>query len=275
VNVHLWDRVRDWVVLFALVFISGMALVSRNEPVVIGLRAMSLQVAGSVERRLSWIGDYLSALEENDRLRTQNVQLSSQVARAREALAENSHLKTLLALHDSLDYPTIAAKIISKDINRQQNLLTLDVGTNDGVQPGMSVVDEDGIIGRVVLVSDDFSRVMPFLHTEFRIPARVEPGRSEGIVRWDGTNVRYLTLEHVIKTEPVEKGQRVVASASSGSFQPGYPVGTIDSVGLLTGRNEYLIRVTPAADYFAADYVFVVTQLPAQEQLELESSPVQ
>ena len=274
-NTQLWYRIRDWVLLFTLLLASTVTLVSRNEPVVLGLRSVSLQVAGGVERRLAWVGDYVSALEENNRLRSQNVQLSSEVARTREALQENNRLKTLLALADSLEYPTVPAKIISRDINRQQNFITLNVGRSDGVDVGMGVVDQDGIIGRVVLASQDFARVMPFLHTDFRVAARIVPGRSEGIVRWTGTDARFLSLEHVLKTEPVAAGQLVVTSASSGTFQPGYPVGVIDSVGALPGRNEYFIRITPAATYASADYVFVVQSLPSSEQLELESTPVQ
>ena len=274
-NTHLWDRIRDWVILFGLVFVAVSTLVSRNDPMVVGLRAVSLQVAGNIERRLSWVGDYISALDENDRLRLQNVQLSSQVARSREAVLENRRLRNLLNLTDSLDYPTLPTKIISKDINRQQNLMTLDAGRRDGVRVGMAVIDEDGILGRIDLVSEDYSRAMSILHTDFRVPARVEPGRAEGIVRWDGTDARYISLEHVLKTDPVAKGQFVVTSASSGSFQPGYPVGIVDSVARLPGRNEYLIRLLPAANYLAADYVFIVLQLPSPEQVELEATPVQ
>jgi rod shape-determining protein MreC len=263
------------VILTGLVFLSVSTLVSRNDTMVVGLRSISLQVAGNMERRLSWIGDYISALEENSQLRSQNVQLSSQVARSREAVLENLQLRELLALEDSLDYPTLATKIISKDVNRQQNLITLDAGSRDGVAVGMAVIDEDGILGRIVLVSEDYSRAMSILHTDFRVPARVEPGRAEGIVKWDGTDARYITLEHVLKTDPVEKGQLVVTSASSGSFQPGYPVGIVDSVARLPGRNEYSIRLSPSANYFAADYVFVVLQLPSNEQRNLESTPVQ
>ncbi len=274
-NTHLWDRIRDWVILVVLVGLSFSVLVSRNDRLVLGLRAISLQVAGSVEQRLSWIGDYIAALDENDRLRSQNVQLSSQVARSREAVLENVRLKRLLSLRDSLQYETLAAKIISKDVSKQQNLLTLDVGSADGVEEGMAVIDEDGVLGRIVLVSRRYSRAMSILHTDFRVPARVLPSRAEGILRWDGTDARYLTLEHVLKTEPVSKGQQIVTSASSGSFQPGYPVGTVDSVGRLPGRNEYYLRVLPATDALAADYVFIVTTLPDDEQQDLEAVPLQ
>ncbi len=274
-NTHLWERIRDWVVLLALVVLSLSTMISRNDQLVVGLRAISLQVAGSVESRLAWIGDYISALDENDRLRAQNVQLSSQVARSREALLDNARFRDLLALADSLEYPTLAAKVISKDVGTQQNMMTLDVGSSDGIRVGMAVIDENGILGRVVLVSNSYSRVMSILHTDFRVPARVDPGRAEGIVRWEGTDARYLTLEHVLKTEPVENGELVVTSASSGSFQPGYPVGIVDSVARLPGRNVYSIRVQPTANYASSDYVFVVLSLPPDGQLEIESMPIQ
>lgn len=268
--IKLWDRIGDWVILFLLLIIAGLFLQWRNEPAVRGLRARSLEAAAGIENRLAWVGDYLTALEENSRLRSDNIRLSSQLARSREAEIENDRLRRLLALRDTIAAETLAAEIISKDLTRQRNLLTINVGRNDGVEQDMAVVDERGVIGKVVLASSRFARVMPYLNTEMRIPAKVQPSESPGIVRWDGDRRDRLIMEHVVKTEPVKKGQLVVASGYSQVFPRGYPVGRIDSVLVRPGRIELILYVTPLSDVEHAEHVFVLLSRQDPERIDLE-----
>ncbi|MEZ4695245.1 MAG: rod shape-determining protein MreC [Rhodothermales bacterium] len=274
-NLGIWDRLRDWVLLAALLGVSVILLASRNEPVVRGFRAIALQVAGGVEGKFAWVGNYLNALEENDRLRAENVQLSSQVARSREAFIENDRLNRLLNLKEQIGFRTKAARIISKEIDRQQNLMTLDIGSNDSVEVGMAVVDQNGILGRTVLVSPSFSRVMPYMNTEFRLPAKVHPNQAAGIIRWDGRDPEFLSLDQVIKTEPVEPGQEVVTSGYSGIFPSGYPIGVVTSVRVRTGRNDLSILVRPYSNYSTAEHAFVLLTKPDPERIELESFPIE
>jgi rod shape-determining protein MreC len=208
-------------------------------------------------------------------LRSENILLSSQVARSREAVIENARLKSLLALQDSLRVRTKAARIISKEIDRQQNLLTLDVGSDDGVEIGMAVIDQNGVLGRTVLVSNTYSRVMPYLNTEFRLSAKVQPNQAAGIIRWDGRNAEFLNLDQVIKTEPVKPGQEVVTSGYSGIFPSGYPIGVVTSVEVRTGRNDLNIQVRPYARYATAEHAFVILAKPDPERIELESISIE
>ena len=152
--------------------------------------------------------------------------------------------------------------------------MTLDVGTEDSVQIGMAVIDEHGIVGKVVLVSQSYSRVMPYINTELRIPAKVLPMQAAGIVRWDGQMKDNLILDHVIKTEPVEPGQLVVASGFSSVYPEGIPVGTITEVNRIEGRNELVIQLTPAANATTASHVFVVLNRPDPELVKLEETPI-
>ena len=272
--IKLWDRIGDWVILFLLIVLAGMFLLWRNEPAVRGLRARSLEAAATIENQLAWIGDYLTALEENNRLRADNIRLSSQLARSREAAIENDRLRRLLGLRDTVETAALAAEIVSKNLTLQRNLLTINVGRRDGVEPGMPVVDERGVIGKVVLVSNRFSRVMPYLNTEMRIPAKIQPSETPGIIRWDGDLRSRLLMEHVVKTEPVQKGQMVVASGFSQVFPEGYPIGVIDSVVVRPGRIELILFVSPLADVGRSEHVFVLLNRPDQERVQIEAQTV-
>ena len=271
---NLRSQILDWVLLVGLLVVSVVAMVTQNRVLSRSLRAHALEVTAEVESSFAWMGRYLRVLEENEELRRRNIELSSQVARTRSVRLENRELRRLLALRDSSQGRLRAARIVTKDIFRQENYLTLDVGRTDGVEEGMPVVHESGIVGTVMLVSDEYARVMPFLNTDFRVPATILPLRTEGIVRWDGERPDRLLLEHVVKTEPVEPGQTVVTSGHSDIFPAGRAIGTVDSVAVRPGRSELLIYLRPSVSIYEIGHAFVLLRAPDPERQRLESRSI-
>src|SRR5690606_16039412 len=139
--------------------------------------------------------------------RQENIILSSRVARTREAVIENERLRRMIGFRDTTNVRLKPVRIINKDITQQQNYFTLDAGARDSIATDRAVIDERGILGRVVLVSENYSRVMPYLNTHARLPAKVQPLQAYGVVRWEGGRADRLRLDHVVKTEPVQVGQ--------------------------------------------------------------------
>ena len=272
---RLWDRIKDWVVLAGLLLFSVVAMLAQNEPMLRGLRGFALETTSRVEARFAWVGHFFRALDDSEDLRAENIELSSELARLREARLENERLRALIAFRDSSDYQMVPARIIPRDIFQQENLFTLDVGRGDSVDVGMAVIDEQGILGKVVFVSENYSRVMPYLNTDFRVPAKVQPSQASGIARWTGTRATdRLLLEYLVKTDSVEVGQLVVTSGFSGVFPPGIPVGTVEEVRGKQGRNELEIDVRPASPLSKAQHAFVLLLRPDPERLELEEERV-
>lgn len=270
----LWEQIRDWVIVATLLLSSLVTMLTLNQPLVRSIRAEAIEVTARVESSIAWMGRYFRALEENDELRRENIRLSSEVARSREVRLRNEELQRMLNMRDSSQASLLPARVVTKDLYRQENFLTLDVGQADSVKVGMPVLHDRGIIGRVVLVSEHYARVMPFLNTEFRVPASVQPLGAEGIVRWEGEDLNRLLLEHIVKTEPVEIGQSVVTSGHSGVFPAGRPIGTVDSVSVRPGRNELLVYLQPAVPLYEVKHAFVLLHLPDPERVALDQKEV-
>lgn len=264
----------DWTLLVALLLGAGVLMLQYNRPLVRTVRAEVLGLTAQIESSLAWMGRYVRALEQNEELRRENIRLSSQVARTRAVRERNEELERLLNLEDSTAPPLRTARILTKDLFQQNNLLTLDVGRADGVREEMPVIHEQGIVGKVVLVSDHYARVMPFLHTDFRVPAIILPFGAEGIVRWDGERLDQLRLDHIVKTEPVEVGQRVVTSEHSNVFPAGYRIGTIDSVAARPGRSELQIILRPAVSLYEVSHASVLLRTPDPERTALEQRSI-
>ncbi|PEN15374.1 rod shape-determining protein MreC [Longibacter salinarum] len=249
-------------------------MATQNRPLVRAVRAETMEWTAKIESSFAWVGRYVRAVEENDALRRRNIELSSEVARSRAVRTQNQELRRMLSLRDTSQADMIPARIVTKDITRQRNWITLDVGSTDSVAAGMPVIHESGVIGKVVLVSEHFSRVMPFLNTDFRVPATIIPIGAEGIVRWEGDQLDRLLLQHVVKTEPVSTGQQVVTSGHSDIFPPGEQIGVIDSVAVRPGRNEFRIFLRPAVKLYRINHAFVIRSLPPKERQSLEAESI-
>lgn len=270
----LKSELLDWVLLVALLLVSVSVMLSQNRPLTRALRAQTLEMTARVESGFAWMGRYLRVLEENQELRRRNIELSSQVARTRSLRLRNQELERLLNLKDTSSARLRAARIVTKDIFRQDNYLTIDVGRNDGVAEGMPVVHEKGIVGTVMLVGADYARVMPYLNTDFRVPAAILPLGAEGIVRWPGERHDRLLMEHVVKTEAVEAGQDVVTSGHSGVFPPGRAIGTVDSVNVRPGRSELLIYLEPVVPLYEITHAVVLLRPPDDDRKALEARSI-
>jgi len=255
---RIWERTRDWVLLSVLIVSSLVVMLTVNEDMLRGLRARSLEATASIESLFAGLGRYVRALDENEVLRTQNIDLANQVALMRSAQAENQRLESMLALADTLNYEVLAARVSAKDITSERNFLTIDVGREDGIEENMAVIDPSGIVGKVTLVGNDYSRVMTYLNADFFVSASVLPSLTDGIARWDGRRFDRLILEHVVRSARVTSGNLVVTNGYSTFSQPGYPIGVVDTVFAEPGTSTWTIHVRPNARLDNLSHVFVV-----------------
>ncbi len=271
---HWWDRIRDWIVLVALLLASVTMMLAHNDPVMRNLRALSLDFVSRIETRFTWAGQFTRTIEENALLRRDNVLLSSQLARLNVARMENVQLEHALGFKQEAAYDMVAARIVSKDIFGQENFLTLNVGAADGIEIDMAVVSNHGILGRVVLVSKNYCRVLSYLNTGFRVPVDVLPSFGVGMISWSGLRPDMLALENMVKTVAVGIGDTAVTSSTSRIFPPGYLVGTVTAVDTLPGLNYLDVAVRPAADIGSAQYAFVLLYQDEEERYRLESEEI-
>jgi len=269
---QLWNRIRDWLLFYLFLVLSIVAMVSKNDPMLRGMRSMALNVTSKVETRLAWAGSFLRTLDENKKLLQENIEFSSQLAYLRQSDLQIQQLNTALGFQTDSTYATIATRVLTKDLFGENGFITLDAGRSNGVDIDMAVVSPRGIIGRVIFVSEHYSRVLSFQSTAFHVPAEIQTQHSQivGIISWPGDNRRLLALDNVVRTADVEEGQTVLTNRASGIFPPGYPVGTIASVENQAGENLLKIRVLPAEDLSRVQHAFVILRLPDAERDSLE-----
>jgi rod shape-determining protein MreC len=213
---------------------------------------------------------YFFAVSENRRLRAEleNMRQWRDVAIALRDT--NERYRTVLGLKTDPPIPMATARIVTDSRGPFANSRLANAGSEKGIRPGNPVMSENGLVGRVVGVTNGVSRVLLLTDAASRTPVMIDRTNARAILTGDGgPNPK---LEYLRGQDPVKTGDRVLTSGDGGVFPRGLPVGV--AVKGLDGR----WRVALASDKAAIDYVRILlfedfTQVVASKKLEHAAPP--
>ncbi len=204
--------------------------------------------------------DLVGVRRENLRLKAQLAALKSERARLAELDAENRHLAELLELKDALGLDAVAANVIGSDATGLSRTLILGEGTAAGLKPGMAVLSNQGVVGKVIAASAHASRVLLIDDHNSAVDGFDQRTRARGIVA--GVVDDGMIMKYVDRSQDIRQGDTVVTSGLDGIFPRGLLVGSIRSVHR-EGPGLFLnVAVAPAVEFPELEQVLVVTQQP-------------
>lgn len=168
-------------------------------------------------------------------------------------------------------YPLFPARVINNSLRNVDNYLTLNVGTLDGVKPGMGVLAAAGVVGRVKVTSEHYATVTSVLHSKTSISAKIQRDGTFGSIRWLGDDPTHALLDYIPRQNKLVRGDTVVTSGYNAIFPEGIRIGTIDSFVKEADKNFWTVRVRLAVDFTKLTYVYVVTSRPRMERDTVEA----
>lgn len=251
-------NVKDYIITGILLLIAVSLMVNRYEGGLQNARKVSVTLLSYLEQPLSNIRIYRQALTNNTYLQRQNVLLQDELSRLRSAEQQNRVLRELLNLREDSSIPLVPVKIVAKDLTGISNSLTVNLGSNDGIKSGMPVINSDGLIGQVSIASRNYSQILPYSNSLFRVSARIQESRAYGIVSWIADSPRELIMQYVPQTISVEVGQLVETSGFSNQYPPGIPIGTITRIEAGQGVDTQTIYLEAHADLFTVAEAFIM-----------------
>jgi rod shape-determining protein MreC len=225
-------------------------------PIDAGIKHFSAGTSGIVN-------DYLALVhvrEENAHLRLELTRVKSDQARLAELETENRHLSELLELRDVLGLNAVAANVIGSDATGLSHTLILASGESNGLRPGMAVLSNQGVVGKIIAVSPHASRVLLIDDHNSALDGFDQRSRARGIVA--GLVDDGLILKYTDRSEDIRAGDPVVTSGLDGIFPRGLLVGTIKYVHR-EGPGLFLnVSIAPAVEFRGLEQVLIVTQPP-------------
>ena len=234
-----------------------------------------VDVAAAMERGLLWVtGGLLDGIEhyatsvtawdELMRLRRERGQALGWWARAEELARENEELRALARAVEPIDGPRpIAARVVARTGAPVSNLITVDVGSADGVRRGDGVIDKSGVVGLVLSVGRRASDVLLVTNSRSAIDVVVQRSRARGILRGTGSDERYVArVEDFDRMRDVKPGDSIVTSGLGARFPPGLLVGTVLETTAPENSLYLEADIRPAASLDRVEHVLVLIQRP-------------
>ena len=199
-----------------------------------------------------------------------NEQLVMENARLRQQLAETNYEKTLQPLVAS-NYEVVPGKVINKTYLRSANFLTLALGKEQGVEIGMGVVGEKGVVGRVKSVSKNFTTVVSILNPRVMISSQVKRTGTLCRVQWETHDPLTINVKDVPKHIPLYEGDTIETSSYNGVFPPGVLVGVIDKLELTQESPFYKATAKLSVDFSSLSYAHVIVNEAITEKDSIEA----
>ena len=213
------------------------------------------------------INDLMNTYEDNQRLKSQISSLEELEAQNEILQSENEELSALLDLQPSLvGKNVIASSVISRSPDTWLDSITIDVGTNSGIEENMSVMTESGLVGHVTEVSATSSKVQ-LLITEnnqmknVAVSIQTDDGIVSGILSDYDEKTQELILKQVPNDAKVSEGNTVTTSGLGGVSPEGLIIGEVTSASSDNFGLSQSVKVKPAADFKDIRSVLVIMTL--------------
>ena len=191
-------------------------------------------------------------------LRKQNQQLRERVSRLEEYMQESERLQVLIDTKDAYQFGSLAARVVGRSTEWSQ-IITIDKGTDDGLQSGLSVMGQSGLVGMIVSATPTTADVRLIKDAQSGVSAMVQSSGVEGIVR--GSIEGTLYLEDMAADATVEEGDVVITSGLGGSYPKGLVIGTVTKVEKNASGSTVRAVVAPGGDSGLLQEVLVVVDM--------------
>lgn len=228
-------------------------------------------VSGKLLEARSEAESYLSLSSVNADLTQRNVYLEHRVAELERQLQGSMATDSLAGLpKDSAKrYRLIPAKVVNNSIDKAENFITLDKGSDDGVKKDMGVVSGSGVVGIVYLVSRHYSVVISILNAKSNISCAIASSGYFGYLHWAGGSSEVAYVDDIPRHARFKTGERVVTSGYSSVFPAGVSVGNIQKVYNSPDGFSYRLKVKLSTDFSTLRDVCVIDDNDMLERLEM------
>ena len=230
-------------------------------------------MAGKVYELESTMTSYMGMSELNEQLTLRNMYQERQLDQLRRLYADATKDTTDMQrkeLEFLSHYQLIPAKVVENSIHKLENLITIDKGRKDGVEPDMGVACGNGIVGVVYLVSDHYSVVISALNAaSSRISCSIRNRGYFGYLHWYGGDPSVAYVEDVPRHAKFKLGEWMETSGFSSIFPSGVLVGKIEQAYNSSDGLSYKLKVRLSTDFGNLRDVVVISDKSIAERAAL------
>lgn len=200
------------------------------------------------------MSDLVGLRGENQELRRRLAELEADLAAAESLQRQVAELEAILGIEPPEELDTVTARVLATGVSDFDAIRLIDKGRRHGVTVDMPVIDEGGLIGRVVAVTDTSARIRLITDPTMRVAVRVDRTGETGVLTGRGGGL--LALE-MLDTDTVLVEDDLLVTAD-GRFPAGIPVARVAEDAEAEVGFSLRTTATPTAELTRIDYVRVL-----------------
>ena len=225
-----------------------------------------MTIFSPVPKFVNWVGgtaqdlhygylDMRQAVNENVELKRKVGSLTTDNLRLRQSEGDLKRLRALLNYAEQFDMPTSMAQTIMLDTAGRFKSIIIDRGSADGVQVNDVIANASGLVGRVVLTTNDLAKVQLINDNNSSVGSLIERTRRQGVVRGNGSGT--IQLFDIPALADVQPGDKILTAGIDGVYPRGVSIGTV--VNAEPGESLFkTVQVKPSVDFRTLEEVIVI-----------------
>lgn len=219
-----------------------------------------------VSNFLGFVSNISTTKKENELLKIENIELENKLIDYDSVKSENERLKEMLDFkaeydQDEKKYDYLGANIIGKGSGNWFDVFIIDKGSNQNVKKYYPVISGTGLVGQVMDVGPNWSKVLSIIDEKSRVNAVVSRIGDLGIIQGVSgfSDDRNCKMMYLPANSSVQKGDMVVTSALSKFFPQNIKIGTVVEINDDTAEFGKSVTIKPAVDFRKLEEVFIIT----------------
>jgi rod shape-determining protein MreC len=249
---------KPWIFLTVAVGFSLLLMAVGDDSSTEDVRAHTSEILAVLANPFGSISGYFHLHSENNRLRITNAQLQLKSNEADEAIKENERLRRLLDYKERTEMRLVAAEVVARDPLPGVHSLMVTAGRMYGIEKHMAVINDRGLVGKVVRTGPRTSIVQLLIDRNLGAAVRLDNCRADGITAWEGG--ASLLIEGIPVSAEVKLGELAITSGLDGIFPDGITVGEVARIDRLPQSLYLRIELKPAVDFAGLEEVLIVRQ---------------
>ncbi len=204
--------------------------------------------------------DLVHVRDENEHLQQENNRLKGRIAALNALALENKRLSALLEIAETRkDLRLRVARVVRRSRSRQYRVVGLELDSTEGVEVGMAVVAQGGLVGQVRDLTDGNASVLLVTDPRSAVDVVLEKSRVRGIAVGSGHPTEYSAkLRYLNRSAQIVSRESVLTTGDAGRFPAGLVVGSVAPASDAQGGPFQDASVQAAVDFDDLDLVYIV-----------------
>ena len=200
-----------------------------------------------------------SLKSENEKLKAENEELKIKNLELDSVKAENKTLKEFENLTQKYkDNTSIPGYVIQKDFSNYSKTIVINVGKEDGVENGMTVVSEEGLVGHVILAEQNWAKVQTIVDTASAVGAIFENTEKSLVTRGILDSNNQIKGTYIDNDVVINEDDKIVTSGIGGIYPKNITVGKVKEIISTKNKSNRYVFIETAVNFDNLNNVLVI-----------------